>query len=202
MPLMPRRLDTQPSFIEPSSNSSSTWPVVDDRQAQGRAVAQRLTHHIRVGHRPAVVAEADSAGLGQAPPSRPAPTPCCPWLRTRWAARAPRPLSRAFRSTKSTVALESINGLVLGMAQMVMKPALCRCPRARSYRLLVLVAGLPQMAVKVDEPSAYDKPGRIDHLGAVGPGISASSPLDDAIPYEQVGDPVGPPGWGRWCGPL
>ena len=66
--------------------------------------------------------------------------------------------------------------------------------RARGNRLLVLEAGLPQVAVQIDEPGAHDEAGRIDDLRIL-TGDSRADPGYRTVLDQQVGDPVEALGW-------
>ena len=63
--------------------------------------------------------------------------------------------------------------------------------RAGGHRLQILLARLPQVHVEVDEAGGHHLPGRVEHVGAVGPAEILAQRLDLAVLQEEVGHLVG-----------
>ena len=149
-------------------------------QAEGARVAERAPHHLAVGDREAVVGEADRAGLGQhahlgeLPPFQPL------GHGTNRIDLDPLGLARA--------ALHELDqrhvvdhGLGVGHAGDAGHPARCRREAACGNSLLVLVAGLAEVHVHVDEAGCH----------AVAAAIDRGDPLRHAVGEEfrpEVGD--------------
>ena len=165
--------------------------VVDDRQAERRAVGQRLPHDVRVVDGEAVVAEADDAGLRE--------LAHLGELRPKAALGDAADGQDADRALVTPLAQHEVDhragvdhrvGVGHGAHRGEAAPG--RGPRAGGDRLLVLEAGLPQVAVQVDESGAYDQPGSVQDLGV----FLLYAFLDAenlAVLDDHVGDPVDSP---------
>ena len=130
-------------------------------RSQRPAVLQRLAHEGGVGHRAAVVAEGDDARLGQVAQLRHLlALPSLAHAADGQHAHRRRQRRRALYVLDRRPAVDGRVGV--GHAADGREAAARRRQRARLDRLLVLEAGVAQMAVDVDQPWADDEPLRVD----------------------------------------
>ena len=98
-------------------------------------------------------------------------------------------VSRARRSTKSTVAGSSITGEVLGWQMMVVTPPAAAAWLAEAKRLAVAGAGLADEGAHVDEAGRDQLAAAVDHVGAfrhAGGADALFGLADDAVGDQQV----------------